>query len=162
MLPAQNSKSFRHFAKHLFVAGKIYIERNKAREDVNNHLQRMRKSVIRMTLTYSDIDKLREKIDNLIEWERNYAKLFKLEDKEAKESREQINILAAELRKEREEKQRIIFENEGKIKQLTESLNNIKNQMRTLQLERARRQQRLTALDKKIREKVDVHRYYHS
>jgi len=41
-------------------------------------------------------------------------------------------------------------------------LNNIKNQMKHLHLEKAKRQQRLTALDKKIMEKVDVHKYYHS
>ena len=162
MFPAQNSKSFGHFAKHLFIAGKIYIERNKAKEDVGSHLQRMRKSVIRMTLGYSDIDKLKEKINNLIYWERNYAKLFKPEDKETLELREQINLLAAELRKEREDKQKILEENNQKISQLTGSFNNIQNQMRHLHLEKAKRQQRLNALEKKIKEKVDVHRYYNS
>jgi len=162
MFPAQNSRSFGHFAKHLFIAGKIYIERNKAKEDVSNHLQRMRKSVIRMTLGYSDIDKLKEKINNLIEWERNYAKLFKPEDKETLELREQINLLAAELRKEREDKQKILEENNQKISQLTDSFNNIQNQMRHLHLEKAKRQQRLNALEKKIKEKVDVHHYYNS
>ena len=162
MFPAQNSKSFGHFAKHLFIAGKIYIERNKAKEDVNSHLQRMRKSVIRMTLGYSDIDKLKEKVNNLIYWERNYAKLFKLEDRETKELREHINVLAAELRGEREDKQRIAEENNQKISQLTGSLNNIQNQMRHLHLEKAKRQQRLNALEEKIKKKVDVHHYYHS
>lgn len=162
MFPAQNSKSFGHFAKHLFIAGKIYIERNKAKEDVDNHLQRMRKSVIRMSLGYSDIDRLKEKINNLIYWERNYAKLFKPEDKETLELREQINLLAAELRKEREDKQKILEGNNQKISQLTGSLNNIQNQMRHLHLEKAKRQQRLNALEKKIKEKVDVHSYYNS
>ena len=162
MQSIQNSKSFGHFARHLFIAGKIYIERNKAKEDVNSQIQKMRKSIIRMTLSYSDIDKLKEKINNLIEWERNYAKLFKPEDVETKELREQINLLAAELRKEREDKRRVIEENNQKINQLTDSLNHVKSKTNYLLMERAKRHHRLKALENKISEKVDVHRYYHS
>jgi len=162
MSDLQNSKSFRRFARHLFLVGRAHIERNRAKADVDSHLQRMRKSIIRMNLSYSDIDRLKKKIDNLIEWERKYAKFFKPEDKETQALRGQITALEQELKNEREEKMSIISENDEKIAQLTESLNNIKNQMRHLHLEKARRQQRLTALDKKIREKVDVHKYYHS
>ena len=162
MFPAQNSKSFGHFAKHLFIAGKIYIERNKAKEDVSSQIQRMRKSIIRMTLSYSDIDRLKEKINNLVEWERNYAKLFKPEDNETKELREQINVLADELRREREDKQKIMEENNQKINQLTDSLNNVKSKTNYLLMERAKRHNRLKALENKIKEKIDVHRYYHS
>ncbi|MBS3104625.1 hypothetical protein J4234_00035 [Candidatus Woesearchaeota archaeon] len=162
MSDLQNSKSFRHFARHLFVVGRVNIERNRAKADVDSHLQRMRKSIIRMNLSYSDIDKLRKKIDNLIEWERKYAKFFKPEDKETQSLKSQINSLEQELKNEREEKMSIISEDNEKISQLAESLNNIKSQMKHLHLEKAKRQQRLTALDKKIREKVDVHGYYHS
>ena len=173
MHPLQSSKSFTHFAKHLFLIGRVYVERNKAKEDVNNHLQKMRKSIIRMKLSYSDIDRLKEKIENLIDWERGYAKFFRPADKETEELKKQVqsleqelksqvNALEQELRNEREEKQRIIYENDEKIKQFTESLSNIKSQMRHLHLEKARRQQRLNALESKIKEKVDVHKYYHS
>ncbi|MBI2650609.1 hypothetical protein HYX04_04810 [Candidatus Woesearchaeota archaeon] len=158
----QTSKSFRHFAKHLFLIGRVYVERKKAKEDVDSHLQRMRKSIIRMNLSYSDIDRLKKKIENMLDWERKYAKFFKPEDKETQALKGQINALEQELRNEREEKMSITSENNEKISQLTGSLDNIKNQMKHLHLEKAKRQQRLTALDKKIREKVDVHRYYHS
>ncbi len=162
MLQIQDTKSFRHFAKHLFLVGNVYTKRKKAKEDVDNYLQKMRKSIIRMNLTYSDIDRLKQKIDNLINWERKYAKFFKPADKETEELKNQIKALEQELRNEREEKLSIISENNEKIQQLTESLNNIKNQMRHLHLEKAKRQHRLNALEQKIREKVDVHRYYHS
>ena len=162
MYPIQNTKSFRHFAKHLFLVSRVYVERNKAKEDVDNYLQRMRKSVIRMSLTYSDIDRLKQKIDNLINLERKYAKFFKPADKETEELKNQIKALEQELRNEREEKLSIISENNEKIEQLIQSLSNIKNQMRHLHLEKAKRQQRLKALEHKIKEKVDVHRYYHS
>lgn len=122
----------------------------------------MRKSIIRMKLTYSDIDRLKEKIENLINWERRYAKLFKPADKETEELKNQIKALEQELGNEREEKMSKISENNERIAQLTESLSNIKNQMRHLHLEKAKRQQRLQALEKKINEKVDVHRYYRS
>ena len=151
-----------HFARHLFLVGRIYIERNKAKEDINNHLQKMRKSIIRMRLTYIDIDRLKEKIENLINWEREYAKSFKPEDKKTLELKNQITAIEQELRNEREEKLSIISENDAKIRQLTDSLGNIKSQMRHLQLEKARRQQRFNALEQKIRQKVDVHRYFRS
>lgn len=162
MPTTQNSKPFRHFAKHLFLVGRVYVERNKAKEDVDKHLQKMRNSIIRINLTYSDVDKLKQKIENLINWERKYAKLFKPDDMGTLELKNQINALEQELRSEKEEKMSIISKNDEKIRQLTESLGNIKNQMRYLHLERAKRQQRLTALDKKIRERVDVQKYYHS
>ena len=115
-----------------------------------------------MKLSYSDVDRLREKIENLIDWERRYAKFFKLEDKETQKLKNQVDALEQELRNEREEKQRIIYENDEKIKQFTGSLSNIKSQMKHFHLEKARRQQRLNALENKIRQKVDVHKYYHS
>lgn len=157
-----DSLSLRHFTKHLFLVGRVYVERKKVKKDVDEHLHKMRKAIIRMNLTYSDIDRLKEKIQNLIDWERRYAKLFKPADKETEELKRQIAALEHDLSNEREEKLSIISENNEKIAQLTESLNNIKNQMRHLHLEKARRQQRLNALEQKIRQKVDVHRYYHS
>ena len=162
MFNLQNSRPFRHFARHLFLIGRVYVERIKAKEDVDNYLQRMRKSIIRMNLSYSDIDNLKKKIENLIDWERRYAKFFKPEDKETQALKNQINASEQELRDEREEKLSIISENNERIAQLTGSLNSIKNQMKHLHLEKAKRQQRLTALDKKIMERVDVHKYYHS
>ncbi len=162
MYNLQNSKPFGHFAKHLFLIGGIYVERNKAKEGVENHLQKMRKSIIRMKLSYSDLDKLKEKIENLINWERKYAKFFKPEDNEVKQLRNLLNALEEELRQEREEKQEIIEENNQKITQLTGSLNSIKLKTNHLLMEKAKRHQRLTALENKIKGKVDVHRYYHS
>ena len=162
MSTSQSSKSFRHFARHLFLVGRVHIERNRAKGDVDNHLQRMRKSIIRMNLSYSDIDKLKKKIETLLDWERKYAKFFKPGDNETQLLKSQISSLEQELKNEREEKMSIISENREKIGQLTQSLDSIKSQMKHLHLEKAKRQQRLTALDKKIREKVDVHGYYHS
>lgn len=162
MLTIQNSKSFRHFAKHLFLIGKIYVERNKAKEDIYKHLEKMKKSIIKMRLSYTDISKLKEKIEKLINLDAKYAKFFKPEDKETQELKRQINALEKELGNEREEKQRIIYESDEKIKQLTESLNNIKSQIRHLFLEKTRRHHRLKSLEQKIRQKVDVHKYYRS
>lgn len=162
MLPIQNSQSFRHFAKHLFLVCRVYAERNKAKEAVQSHLQKMRKSVIRMRLSYSDIDLLKEKIEVMIDRERKYAKFFRPEDRETRELKNHINELGQELKNERNEKLRIISENSEKIMQLTDSLNSIKNQMRRLYLEKAKRTQRINALEQKIREKVDVHSYYYS
>jgi len=158
----QETKSLRHFARHLFLVSRVYIERKKARQDVESHLQRMRKSVIRLSLTYSDIDRLKQKIDSLISLERKYAKFFRTEDDEAKELKNRISALEQELNNEREEKQRIISDNNDKIQQLTDSLNSIKGKMNELLIEKSKRHLRLTALDRKIREKVDVHKYYNS
>ena len=162
MPTAQNTKSLSHFARHLFLVSRVHVGRKKAKEDVYSYLQSMRKAIIRMRLRYSDIDRLKQKIGNLIDWERKYAKLFKPADKEAEELKNQIKALGQELNSEREEKLSIISDNNERIAQLTESLGNIRNQMKHLHLEKAKRQQRLQALDKKIMEKVDTHRYYRS
>ncbi|MBI2656541.1 hypothetical protein HYX03_02275 [Candidatus Woesearchaeota archaeon] len=162
MYQIQNSRPFRHFAKNLFLIGNVYVQRKKAKEDVDNWLQRMRKSIIRMNLTYSDIDLLKLKIENLIDWERKYAKFFKPEDKEMLELKNQTLALEQELRKEREEKYMVISENNEKITQLTGSLNSLKSKANHLIMEKAKRHHRLKALEQKIREKVDVHKYYHS
>ena len=162
MINIQNTQSFRHFSKHLFIVSKVFVERNKARQEVAAHLQKMRKSIIRMNLSYTDIDRLKDKVENLINWERKYAKFFKPEDKETQELKNRINALEQELRNEKLEKQAIMAQNNERINQLSESLNSIKKQMNILHLEKAKRHHRLKALEQKIRGKVDVHRYYHT
>ncbi len=162
MPETQNSKSFSHFAKHLFLISRVYVGRENAKKDVGSHLQNMKKAIIRMSLTYSDIDRLKEKVDRLVDFERKYAKLLKPEDKETQELKNQLSYLEEELRHEKETKQRIIYENEEKMQQLTESLSNIKSHMRHLLMEKAKRQHRLRALEGKINENVDVHGYYRS
>lgn len=156
----QSSKSFRHFARHLFIIGRIHVDRKKAQKEVDEQLERMRKSILRMSLSYKDIDRLKEKISNLISWERKYARFFRPKDNEMQELHNQINSLEQELKNERDEKYRIISENDEKIKQLTGTLENIKNQMKFLHLERAKRHHRLKALENKINQKVDVHSYF--
>jgi len=160
MQPLPSSKSFRNFAKNLFLVGGVYFERRKAKEDVELHLQRMKKLIISMSLSYTDIDRLKEKIDKLINWERRYAKLFKPEDNETLGLKNQINDLQQELSKEKEAKLSAINDNASKIKQLTESLNNVKNQMRYLHMERAKRHHKLKALEHKIKRRINVHGYY--
>lgn len=152
----------RHFAKHLFLASRAYSERNKAKESVASHLKKMRKSIIRMRLSYTDIDRLKEKINRLVDWERKYTKFFKPDNNEVQELRSQISSLEQELKNEREEKQMSIEESSAKIRQLAESLGNLRSQTKYLFMERAKRQQRLRALDEKIMERVDVHGYYSS
>lgn len=161
MFPIQNSKSFRHFAKHLFLIGKVYLDRNKAKNDIDSHLVKMRNSILKMRLSYTDVDVLQEKIDSFISKESKYSKFFKPEDKEMQELKSHVSALEQELMNEKIEKQKIIEENNEKIKQLTESLKNIKSKMKNVLIESARRQQRLKALDNKIRQKVDAHRYFH-
>lgn len=158
----QSSVSLRHFARHLFLVSNVYAGRKKSKEDVDGHLHKMRKAIIRMSLSYNDVDRLKEKIENLMDWERKYAKLFKPSDRETDELKRQISMLEDELRNEREEKSSVISENNERISQLTGSLENVKSQMRHLHLEKAKRQHRLNALESKIKEKVDVHRYFHS
>lgn len=138
------------------------MERKKAKENADEHLHKMRKSIIRMSLSYNDIDRLKEKIENLIDWERKYAKFFKPADSETEELKNQIAALERDLSNEKEEKLSIISENDERIARLTSSLENVKNQMRHLHLEKAKRQHRLQALEKKINEKVDLHGYYRS
>lgn len=162
MLTFQDSNWFRKFSRHLVVAGGVYRNKSNAREEVDRQLEKMRKSIIRMTLSYSDVDKLKDKIDNLIDWERRYARLFRPEDNEIKELKEEIMHLEHELREEQESKSKLHTEHNEKTQQLTQSMENIKGQLKHLHLEKAKRHHRLKALEDKIKSKIDVHEYYHS
>lgn len=148
--PLQDLKPTRHFIKHLFLASKVYVGRNTAGSLVQDHLHRMRRSIIRMSLTYSEVDALKRKLENLIDFERQFARLFRPDDNERKKLRERINQLEEELKSEREEKRRMAQENEEKISSLNESVQSIKIQLRHLSIEKARRQQRLRALESRI------------
>ena len=159
-MQSQIPKPLRHFAKHLFIVSKVYRERENAREDTYSYLQRMKKSIIRMSLSYSEVDRLRQKIDNLINWERKYAKFFKPEDTETHELKNQIKSLEDELSREREEKSMIKSEQEEKIKELSDSLENIKDRMRHLLLDKAKRHHRLKDLEQKINKGVDRGSYF--
>ena len=158
----QIPKSARHFTKYIFLISKVYAERERAREGVYSHLHKMRKSIIRMSLTYSDVDRLKQKIDNLISWERKYARYFKPEDDEKRELKNRINDLEEELGKEREEKLRIMSDHDDRLNELTESLEGVKHNLRSLILEKAKRHQRLKILEEKISQKTNQRSYYHS
>ena len=156
------SKSLKHFTKHLFLAGKVYLEKNKAEAELDSHLKKMRNSIIRMSLTPSEVDRLKQKISSRVNWERKYALLFKPEDDESKQIKGEIEYLQQELRNEREEKSRIVSENNEKISEMSDSLQSIKHQMRVLHVEKARRQQRLNILENKINKKIDRESYFNS
>lgn len=156
----QNAKPLRDFTKHLFLVSKVYINRNMAKLDIDEHLNKMKKSIIRMNLSYSDVEKLKKKIDNLLILERKFAKYFRTEDEETEELKNHIKALEQQLSNERESKLSIISEYDEKTKELSESLNNIKNNMKHLLVEKAKRQHRLRVLEEKISNKVDVHKYY--
>jgi chromosome segregation ATPase len=156
----QLPKSLRHFTKHLFLISKTYAEREKAREDVYGYLQKMRKLIIRMSLGYSDVDRLKQKIDNLINWERKYAKYFRSEDDEKQELKNHIIALEEELGREREEKSRVISEHEERLRELKESLESAKHKLRSLLLDKAKRHHRLKILEEKISQKVDSRGYF--
>ncbi len=156
------TESLTHFARHLFLIGKVYSERNKSRNEVYNYLERMKKSIIRMSLSYTEIETLKKKIEVLANSERKYAKFLRANDNETFELKKQINALEEELSLERQEKQKLINGNEEKIKKLSELLENIKLQMSHLLIERTRRQQRIQALERKIAANVDIHSYYGS
>lgn len=158
----QSLGSVADFARNVFLVSKVHVQREKSREDVYSQLQKMRKSIISMNLRYSDMDRLRQKIDMLIDWERKYAKLFRPSDSGTAELKNHIKILEDELRKEREEKLMIISERDEKVAELTESINAIKNHMKHLTLEKAKRQHRLKVLEKKIDEQTDRNGYYSS
>lgn len=159
-LTIQNTKPLRHFTKQLFLVSRAYNQRNKAKEDVYAQLQRMRKSIIRMNLSYTDVDRLKHNIDNFMALERRYAKYFRGEDDDKQQLQSQINFLQQELKNEREEKLRIIGEHDEKIKELTESLENIKGRMKHLHIEKAKRQHRLNVLESKINKNTDKEDYF--
>ena len=148
--------------KHIFLANRAFIDRKRSKEDVEQHLGKMRKSIIRMSLTYTDLDRLKEKIEKFMEAEARYAKFFKAEDPETKELKSRIALLEQELKSGNEEKMKIISENNEKISQLNATLENIKSQMKILHMDKAKRHQRFTALDRKIKERIDMHHYYSS
>ena len=157
MIP-QKTRAFKKFSFNLFHLGRIYSERKKAIDDLDDFLIKMKKSIIRMELKFSDIDKLRTKLDIVTRWERSYAKFFKTEDGEMNQLRNEIKSLEDKLSRERQEKEKLLNENSEKIRLLTESMGSVKNKLKELHLDKARRQHRFHAIEKKIKEKFD-HNY---
>jgi len=151
-----------HFARHVFLISKIHSQKQKAEDEVKSHLAKMRKSIIRMSLSYKDIDRLKDKINILIDWERKYSKFFRPEDSEIKDLKGKIISLEEELQKEKEEKYRIMSENNERIKGMSDSLEAVKHRMRILHIDKAKRQRTLNMLDNKINKKIDRDEYYNS
>ena len=156
----QIPKSVRNFTKHIFLISRVQIGRETAREDVYSHLRKMRKSIIRMSLTYSDLDRLKQKIDDLISWEMKYAQYFRPADDEKQELKNRIHSLEGELSAEREEKFRIMGEHDERLKELTDSLESVKHKLSHLMMEKAKKNNRLKILEEKISQKVDSKEYY--
>ena len=160
MNPEQQTTAFRDFTKKLFIAGNIYSKTIKAREDVHKHMHKMKKSIIRMNLSYSDVDKLNHKVEKLIELERRYSRFFKAPDKEIGELKDQVEYLENQLRIERKEKHKIMEEQELKINEMKEHMQTVKSHARQLLMDRERRNERMKDLEKKISKRVDIKSYY--
>lgn len=155
MLPPTDSLAFKFYAKNLFYMGKVHAERIVARYEVEDHLSRMKKSIIRMSLSYSEVEKLREKILKLADCERRYARFFRGEDEETKILKTKVHELEQELTRER-------AENSEKVKQLTDSLKAIRDRMHMLEHERLKRHSRLEAIERKINESIKPSHYARS
>lgn len=151
-----------HFARHVFLISKVHSQKQKAEDEVKAHLAKMRKSVIRMSLNYTDIDRLKDKISILIDMERKYAKFFRPEDTEIKDLKDKIISLEGEVRNEKEEKYRIVSENNERIKEMSDSLEAVKHRMRILHMDKAKRQRKLSMLENKIDGKIDRDEYFSS
>jgi DNA anti-recombination protein RmuC len=159
-------KPLKHFLSHLFVVGRVHNERNRSKIEVDRHLDMMRKSIIRMNLTYSDLDNLREKINNYLHWEAKYAKYFRPADKDTQEIKDKLEHVRKELRLEKEEKKRMKFdlederkklklENSKKLKDLKKAMSGIRIKMNQIIIEKAKKQKRLNYLDKKIDQRLE-------
>src|SRR3989338_4953924 len=134
---------FRNFAKKLFIVGNVYSKTIKAREDVHKQMQKMKKSIIRLNLSYSDVDRLNHKVEKLIELERRYSRFFKTPDTEVKELKDHIEYLENQLSLERKEKRQLLEEEEVKINQMKEHMNAVKTHAKQLLLDRERRNERM-------------------
>lgn len=160
MNPEQQTATFRNFAKKLFIAGNVYSKTLKAREDVHKQMHKMKKSIIRMNLSYSDVDKLNHKVENLIELERRYSRFFKAPDKELDELRDHVDYLQNQLTLERKEKRTLMEEQEHKINEMKDHMNTVRSHARQLLMDRERRNERMKDLEKKISKRVDIRSYY--
>lgn len=158
----QNTKAMGHFARHVFLISKAHSQRQKAEDEVKAQLSKMRKSILRMSLSYRDIDRLKDKINVLIDLERKYSKFFRPEDSEIKDLKDRIISLESEIRNEREEKYRIVSENNERMKEMSESLEAVKHRMRILHMDKAKRQRKLDVLESKIDRKIDRDEYFSS
>ena len=152
----QKERATRHFAKHLFRAGHAYIERKKARKELSSFVEKMRSSIIRMNLSYTDIERLKKRIDAAMDCERSFGKFFRGEDKVDSELKQQITALDEEISKEREEKLRIRADYEDRINDLSQSLESVKTKMNHLLIQKAKSQQRINEIDKKIKGRIVV------
>ena len=158
----QNTKAMGHFARHVFLISKVHSQKQKAEDEVKAQLSKMRKSILRMKLSYRDIDRLKDKINVLIDLERKYSKFFRPEDSEIKDLKDRIISLESEIRNEREEKYRIVSENNERMKEMSESLEAVKHRMRILHMDKAKRQRKLDVLESKIDRKIDRDEYFSS
>ena len=158
-MPEKKSKAMSHFARHLFLGAKLYSDRKAAKEELNEQLERMRKSIIRLSFSYSDIDQLREKLEKTIHAERKFAKFFQVDDLEIKKLKKEVAWQQQQLDSERTEKFRLMEENKTRIKALEEKVEGIKSTLNALIMEKIRRGQRLRFLEKKISAEVPDHSY---
>lgn len=162
MNQAQAPKPLRHFTKQLFLVSRAFNQRNRLKGQIHDQLQKMKKSIIRMNLSYSDIDRLKRMIDSFMVLEGKYARYFRHDDDDKQMLQKHVVSLQQELENEREEKLRIISEHDEKIKELTDSLENIKGRMKHLLMEKAKRQHRLNALEGKINKNIGRSDYFNS
>ncbi|MBL7051096.1 hypothetical protein ISS04_02935 [Candidatus Woesearchaeota archaeon] len=100
-------KRVKYFLKHVFGAHKKVDDRNKARDELNNHIEKLKNTpgISKTKRVDGGLDILREKMHNVIKKEKDIISYREIESEKIASLMKEVRILKDELAKVREEKE---------------------------------------------------------
>ena len=144
----------KHFLRHVCMIGHEHSEREEAREELNNQVKKIKKISLSRNANKGDIEKeleqLNSKVDLVLQKESKLLKYTRVDENTVRHLTGKIKTLEGDLSIAKRERDKAMISNKGEIKDITDTIVQMKSKMHQILKEKMYRQDRIKELEEKI------------
>lgn len=128
-----SSLEFKHFLRHICIASKKHKEKEEARQDLSNQLNKIKKISLdkkaKKNTVEKELDSLNKKIDMVLQKEGVFLKNISMDEDIIRKLKHKVNSLEKNLSTVKEERDLAINSKNNEVKDLTLAITKIRSRM---------------------------------
>ena len=144
----------KHFFRHVCIVGKGHGERDKAREELNKQVKKIKKISLSGNAKKGDIEKeveqLNSKIDAVLQKESRLLSHIRIDENIVRHLTGKIKTLEEDLSIAKNERDKAATSNKDDIKAITDAIIQMKSKMHQMLKKKMYREERIRELEEKI------------
>ena len=144
----------KHFFRHVCIVGKRHGEKDKAREELNNQVKKIKKISLSGNAKQGSIEKeveqLNSKIDAVLQKESRLLSHTGVDENIVRHLKGKIKALEEDLSIAKSERDKATTSNKGDIKAITDAIIQMKSKMHQMLNKKMYREERIKELEEKI------------